>query len=241
MEIKHLHLYKIQTTALDPRTKLLILLFIAVLTMAGDITGIKIYFRLILGLIPAVLLAIDSDLKKSVGYTGLFLGGWLIESFLLLRFAGGVSMVLLIISGLITRFVPSLVMGYYFIKTTQVAHLITALHKWHVPDVLTIPVVVIFRFIPTIKEETSSITNAMRIRNINGKMTLQHPIKYIEYRLVPLMSSIVQIGNDLTAAALTRGLGGKSQRTSIYDVKLRNLDLTVLVVTMMVVLCYIFL
>lgn len=241
MEIEHVLLYKIQARALDPRTKLLMLLFIAILTMAGDITGIKIYFRLMLGLLPAVLLAMDNEWKKSAGYTGLFFVGWVIESFLALRFTGMLGMVLLIISGLITRFVPSLVMGYFFIKTTQVDHLITALHKWRVPNVLTIPIAVIFRFIPTIKEEADSINNAMRIRNINGKMILKQPIKYIEYRLVPLMSSIVRIGDDLSAAALTRGLGGKPQRTSIYDVRLRSIDFAALAVTMIIVLGYMFL
>lgn len=240
MEIEQIVLRKTQVKAFDPRTKLLMLMLIAILTMAGDITGIKMYFRLMLGLLPAVLLSMNNEWKKSVGYTSLFFIGWLIESFLALRFTGIPGMLLLIISGVITRFVPSLVMGAYFIRTTQVDHLITALHNWHVPNVLTIPIAVVFRFIPTIKEEADSINHAMRIRNINGKMALKQPIKYIEYRLVPLMSSIIRIGDDLSAAALTRGLGGKPQRTSIYDIKMRSMDYAALVVTLIIAFGYLY-
>lgn len=241
MGIDQVNLFKLQPKVLDPRTKLLMLILIATLTMSGDITGTKVYFRLILGLLPAALLAMDNEWRKSLIYAGIFSVGWMIESFLVLQFTEALSMVLLIISGLITRFVPSLVMGYFFIKTTQVDHLIAALHKWHVPSVMTIPIAVIFRFIPTIREESDSINNAMRIRDINGKMALKQPIKYIEYRLVPLMSSIVRIGDDLSAAALTRGLGGKERRTSIYDIGFHGIDFTILIVTMIVALGYMFL
>lgn len=241
MGIDQVNFFKNQAKVLDPRTKLILLILIATLTMSGDITGTKIYFRLILGLLPATLLAMDNEWKKSFIYAGLFSVGWVVESFLALQFTGVLGMVLLIISGLITRFVPSLVMGYFFIKTTQVDHLIAALHKWHVPSVMTIPTAVIFRFIPTIREEAASINNAMRIRNINGQMVLKQPIKYIEYRLVPMMSSVVRIGDDLSAAALTRGLGGKDRRTSIYDVGFHGVDIAILIVTMIVALGYMFL
>ena len=45
----------------------------------------------------------------------------------------------------------------------------------------------------------------MKMRNIRfgGK----NPFLMVEYRLVPLMVSVVKIGDELSAAALTRGLG----------------------------------
>ena len=35
----------------------------------------------------------------------------------------------------------------------------------------------------------------------------KNPFLMLEYRLVPLMVSVVKIGDELSAAALTRGLG----------------------------------
>jgi energy-coupling factor transport system permease protein len=51
----------------------------------------------------------------------------------------------------------------------------------------------------------------MRGINIGGR----HASKIIEYRMVPLMTCCVNIGEELSAAALTRGLGGEVKRTNI--------------------------
>lgn len=42
---------------------------------------------------------------------------------------------------------------------------------------------------------------------MRGITTLRSPMKMLEYRVVPLMISIAKIGEELSAAALTRGLG----------------------------------
>ena len=46
----------------------------------------------------------------------------------------------------------------------------------------------------------------------------------IEYRLIPLLFSCVNIGDELSAAAVTRGLGGKVKRTSVQVLKMRGAD-----------------
>ena len=42
--------------------------------------------------------------------------------------------------------------------------------------------------------------------------------RIIEYRMVPLMTCCVNIGEELSAAALTRGLGGNVERTNICKI-----------------------
>ena len=86
----------------------------------------------------------------------------------------------------------------------------------HVTEKIVIPMSVIFRFFPTIAEEYRSINDAMRMRGIRfgGK----NPFRMIEYRLVPLMVSVVKIGDELSAAALTRGLGAPNKRTNICKI-----------------------
>ena len=44
-------------------------------------------------------------------------------------------------------------------------------------------------------------------------------LKMIEYRMIPVLFSCVNIGDELTAAAITRGLGGKTKRTSVVELK----------------------
>ena len=55
---------------------------------------------------------------------------------------------------------------------------------------------------------------AMRDIKFGGKKAL----KMIEYRLIPMMTSSVKIGQELSAASLTRGLGGPDKRTNICKI-----------------------
>ena len=86
----------------------------------------------------------------------------------------------------------------------------------HVSQKITIPLAVMFRFFPTVVEEAGSINKAMAMRDIKfgGKKALQ----MIEYRLIPMMTCSVKIGQELSAASLTRGLGGPGKRTNICKI-----------------------
>ena len=52
----------------------------------------------------------------------------------------------------------------------------------------------------------------------------------LEYRIVPLMMSVVTIGNDLSAAALTRGLGNGKKRTSICKIGFHWKDFALMII-----------
>ena len=47
----------------------------------------------------------------------------------------------------------------------------------------------------------------------------------VEYRLVPLIVSVVKIGDELSAAALTRGLGAPGRRTNLCRIGFHVQDL----------------
>lgn len=97
-------------------------------------------------------------------------------------------------------------------------------------EAFIIPFSVMFRFFPTISEEAGSIGNAMRMRGITGKNFFKNPQAVLEYRIVPLMMSVVTIGNDLSAAALTRGLGNGKKRTSICKIGFHWKDFALMII-----------
>lgn len=68
---------------------------------------------------------------------------------------------------------------------------------------------------PTLKEEYLSIKDAMRMRGIRFG---SNPVAMLEYRFVPLIISMVKIGNELSAAAMTRGLGSDIKRTNMCKI-----------------------
>ena len=126
---------------------------------------------------------------------------WNIPYFANGAFAG----ILLIIVMIINRFLPAYLMGAYVINTTTVSEFKAAMDKLHMPDALTIPMCVMFRLFPTIREENDAIRSAMKMRGIRfggGKAG-----KMLEYRVVPMITCTAKIGEELSASALTRGLG----------------------------------
>ena len=102
------------------------------------------------------------------------------------------------------------------VSTTTVSEFIAAMEKLHVSQKITIPLAVMFRFFPTVVEEAGSINKAMAMRDIKfgGTKALQ----MLEYRLIPMMTCSVKIGQELSAASLTRGLCGPGKRTNICKI-----------------------
>lgn len=66
--------------------------------------------------------------------------------------------------GILLRFTPSVVMGYFVVTTTTVSEFVAAMERLHLPQQITIPMSVMFRFFPTVAEEWSAIGDAMRMR-----------------------------------------------------------------------------
>ena len=210
---KHRGLY------LDPRTKVLVMLVLATLIF---FVHKNLILNSILVFIPIFLLISDKRYHPAFIYGGLFVIAIFVKIY------GGkfefpylISMILGLIVELIFRFFPVFMFGYYIIKSTKPNEFISAMNLWHVPEAFIIPVSVVFRFVPTLAEENKSISNAMRMREIRfgTKKFLKNPSMILEYRLVPLMMSVAKIGEELSAAALSRGLGGLKKRTCMVELR----------------------
>ena len=107
--------------------------------------------------------------------------------------------------------------------TTTPGEFSAAMLRLHIPQKIIIPFEVLFRFFPTIIEEAHSINMAMRMRGImfGGK----HPGRIIEYRLVPLLMSTIKIGDELSAAAMTRCIDAPGAKSSISQIGFHLQDL----------------
>ena len=111
----------------------------------------------------------------------------------------------------------------------------------HVSNKVTIPLIVMIRFFPTVYDESRAIGNAMRMRGIRlfSLRTLKNPVAFLEYRLVPLLVSITKIGDDLSIAAVTRGLSTDTKRTCVAKIGFRWVDAVVIAYCIAVVLFYV--
>lgn len=145
--------------------------------------------------------------------------------------SGVFGLVFLTLVRVFRLYMPMILSAIYLIRTTTVSEFVSAFRKTGIPETIIIPFSVMFRFFPTIGEEWRNITNAMRFRGIQvsaGAM-FRRPIQTMTYILVPLLMSSAKIAGDLTAASLSRGLGGDGPRTSLKQVRFGWLDYLVVV------------
>lgn len=208
-----------KTGRLDPRTKLILLLLAAVIVLGG--AGGKSLAILAIGLsvLPFVLLILAKKLRAA-NIGGILFALGLVTQYELVPLAHGTAGFLVVMTGgILTRLVPSIMMGKYTVDTTTASEFLAAMERMHVPKQLTIPISVMFRFFPTIGEERRAIRDAMKMRGIHFS---------VEYRMIPMIMSVLQIGEELSAAALIRGLAGPYKRTNICKIGFRWTDAVLL-------------
>ena len=207
---------------LDPRTKLLLLLTITTLMFSTSNEGIMNLVKPLLSLVPFILILSERRFQTAAKYLILYAACFALERVALIWASGLPSFVLLAVTSIMTRFAPGIMMGAYLIASTSVSEFIGAMERMHLTEKIVIPLSVIFRFFPTVSEEYQAIRDAMKMRGIT---TFRSPLKMLEYRIVPLMISIAKIGEELSAAALTRGLGAPQKRTNICKIGFGPLDI----------------
>lgn len=103
------------------------------------------------------------------------------------------------------------------IKTISLRQFVLAMRKMHIPQKMIIPISVTIRYFPAIKEEINYIKDAIRLRNIK-------PADKLEALLIPLMMSATATAEELSAAAVTRGIENPIKKTSITELKIRFRD-----------------
>lgn len=218
---------------LDPRTKLALVVTISTLMLGGGNSGAMQFIRPVLCIVPFILLFSERRMKTAAKYLVLYIACYAIEMAAINRTNGMLSFLLLAISSIMTKFAPGIMTGAFLLSTTTVSEFIAAMERMHISEKIVIPLSVIFRFFPTIAEESHAISDAMKMRGIRfgGK----HPALMIEYRLIPLMVSVVKIGDELSAAALTRGLGAPEKRTNVCRIGFHVQDFILLILC---VLCF---
>lgn len=219
--------------SLDPRTKLLLVFVEATLVLAAAGGERLFWFRLTFTVLPFLLLVTAKRYKTCLIGLAVLAVTIVLQIYVFPYSRGLFAAFLRILVTLVTRFLPAYLMGAYVIRTTKVSEFKAAMERMHVPDTLTIPMCVMFRFFPTVKEEWDSIHAAMKMRGIGlgGRKAGQ----LLEYRLVPMITCSARIGEELSAAALTRGLGLFPKRTNICRIGFGKVDCLIFLFVMITI------
>lgn len=203
---------------LDPRTKLLILVLINVIVFVTPDLKTEWLCMSVIAAILVYMGAYRQAMRGVFTYVGMMAALWLCAHFPGIL-SGIVSMMVLCFR----KVVPTVMFASGLIATTKVSELICALQKLHVPKSIMIPFAVTLRFFPTAKEEFACIKDAMRLRGIglNARNLLTRPLTVMECVLIPMMLRSASIAEELSAAAVTRGIDCDHARSSLCELSLK--------------------
>jgi energy-coupling factor transport system permease protein len=190
--------------------------------------------------VPVVLLLFERKWRFVLGFFSVYLAAAFGFEHLKTMDVGRVGTLVVSTMMIISRMMPIGIVLYYVMMTTRVNEFMAAMARMHVPNKVTIPLAVMARFFPTVFDESRAIGNAMRMRGIRlfSLRSLKNPFSILEYRLVPLLVSITKIGDELSIAAVTRGLSPETKRTCVATIGFHAQDLIVFVYCLAVVVLF---
>ena len=116
------------------------------------------------------------------------------------------------------------------ISTTKVNEFLSAMARLHCPKKLTIPLAVMLRYLPAIREDWHFIKDAMRLRDVSPTLWgfLKAPAMTVNCIYVPLLTAASRAADELSIAAVTRGIENPKPRTCLVHIQMQAADYAVL-------------
>lgn len=202
----------------DLRTKLMLILVVNLFLLLSH----SLIFELFLVFGCLFLITVDGQTEAAFHFLIAFLAMLGIDQLLTPHLSGFFFTLVSFITVALRKFLPCFILGRWILTGTEVSEFVAVMWRVRLPQTAIIALSVVFRYFPTIKEEWGSIRAAMKMRGIHVS---------IEHIMVPLLMSAVNVSEELSAAALCRGLDNPGAHTSLVQVKFRLLDIIVWVVT----------
>ena len=112
------------------------------------------------------------------------------------------------------------------IGTTKVGEFLSAMARLRIPKKLTIPLAVMLRYLPTIREDWRYIKDAMRLRDVSPSFWgfLKSPAMTVNCIYVPLLTAASKAADELSIASVTRGIENPNPRTCLVKIRMRAAD-----------------
>lgn len=207
---------------LDPRAKL----YLLILSNLTLFLHVSLLTEIVLVTLLLSLYFLSGKTKSGIRMTIVYIALVSID-FLVIPMADGFLLHLLsLLSVGIRMMLPCVISGGYAFSTTTVGEMVCGLRKLKVPEYIIIPCVTVVRFFPTIAEDYRQIRNAMALRGIaTGNMALlRHPAQSLEHILIPLLMNSNNVAQDLSVAAMTKGISLPGQHTSMVELRMTWFD-----------------
>jgi energy-coupling factor transport system permease protein len=117
----------------------------------------------------------------------------------------------------------------HIVMLTPPSEITEGLDKLKFPKGTAVAVITLFRYFPTIGTELKSVFENMRIRGIlSFKNAVLRPFLTVRCILLPLLTRALNVAEELSISAVTRGAESKNKRSSFYGKRFDALDAVIL-------------
>lgn len=206
---------------LDPRVSVLILILLNATAFAPTLLAAEFLMVALAALVVVWCGRPGSAARWCVAYALITAAGYLFLIFPNAITASFATMLVMVRRVFIVGMFAS-----NMIATTRAGELACALQRVRLPRHAIVALCVALRFFPTMAGEFRAVHEAMRVRGmaLTPVYVLRHPVRVMENMLVPVMSRLSIVADELSNAALVRGMDSSCVRTSYYDLRLRPAD-----------------
>lgn len=206
----------------DPRVWLLLVVTVSWLTYVCGSRGELFCLFLLL----AALMAVQQMGRTALRFAAVYLVLLGLQELLRLLPVPFVNMVAGMLILLFFRLLPVYMAYSLMLKKTALNELLIALEQLRVPKLLIIPLAVVYRYLPTLRQEIAYIRDSLRLRGLNpspAALVLQ-PVTTVETFMIPLLIRSGKLADELAAAALCKGIDAVQPRTSCTGVRFARQD-----------------
>lgn len=204
---------KSKRISMDPRTGLFLLVMANMIAFTQDSMKVELGWIGVLTVLLLLCGRISSGMKWCLAFFAVLSFQWYVLPVSPKIIATSFS----IFANYARRMFPCLMVGSLMVKTISLRQFIVGMRKLHVPQKLIISISVTLRYFPAIREEAGYIRDAMCLRNIRG-------MERLEAMAVPLMISASETAEELSEAAVTRGIENPAPKTSIIRLHMGPFD-----------------
>lgn len=217
---------KKQFAHFDSRTKIILLILSMIMaTMAPSLTYEGILIILIAG-----FGMLCGRIRYSLIGLAVFMTLYLFAVFYIQNSAGTLHTMFTAWLSLVFKVYPCGMLAGIAISTTKVNEFLSAMNKIHVSKKIVIPLAVMLRYIPTVREDWHYIKDAMRLRDVSPsfKGFIKNPAMTIECIYVPLLMAASKAADELSIAAVTRGIENPHSRTCLVQIRFQKKDILII-------------
>ena len=207
--------------SMDPRTKVVLLFLCVICALRAP----ALSYILCLNMGICIIGLYFHKVKYSLFSFLIYFIFYLVSSWVA-TMQGSFQIALLACLSLIHKVYSCGMLSGIFLSTTKASEFISGMYRLHIPEKVVIPMAVMLRYLPAIQEDWHYITDAMKLREVapSLKNMVIRPLMVLECVYVPFMMSAARAADELTIAAVTRGIESPVKRTSLYQLHVQLID-----------------